>query len=116
MRITTTFINLDYLRLMADDDDEMILTMLGMLLEELPAEFEKIMALNREKNWEELRKVVHKMKSTLAFVGNEELTTANKEIERLLKEGTNLERVNCLIETMDRLLPLVEAELREISN
>lgn len=113
MRITTTFINLDYLRLMADGDEEMIQTMLGMLLEELPEEFEKIKMYYHEKNWEELRKVSHKMKSTLAFVGNEELTAANKDIERIVKEETDFDQIKNLIKIMDSVMPQVVQDLQE---
>jgi HPt (histidine-containing phosphotransfer) domain-containing protein len=115
MRTGTAFINLDYLRLMADGDEEMIQTMLGMLLEELPEEFEKIKFSYQEKNWEELRKVGHKMKSTLAFVGNDELTTANKEIERLVKEELELDRIQHLIEIMDNIMPNVLQDLHEMA-
>ncbi len=116
MKIDTTYLNLDYLRLMADDDEDTIQTMLGMLLEELPEEFEKIKTCYLEKNWSELHSVSHKMKSTLAFVGNEELTAANKEIERLAKEGTDLERIEELLAAMDDVMPLVMEELQGISS
>jgi len=115
MRNTTTFINLDYLRLMADNDEEMIQTMLGMLVEELPEELEKINTFFQEKNWDELHKVSHKMKSTLAFVGNDDLTAANKEIERLAKEETGPERIGELIGVLHNLAPLVLEELREMA-
>ncbi len=114
MRIVTTYTNLEYLRLMADGDEEMIQTMLGMLLEELPEEFGKIKTTFQEKDWEELKKVSHKMKSTLAFVGNEELTAANKEMERILKEESDFARIGDLIKNMDSVMPLVIQEINEI--
>jgi HPt (histidine-containing phosphotransfer) domain-containing protein len=109
-------INLDYLRLMADNDDEMVQTMLAMLLEELPAEMAKLEALCGAENWEDLTKVSHKMKSTLAFVGNETMTQANKELERLTKYKIDLHLVTGLVSSLLAHLPAVMAALeKEVS-
>ncbi len=106
---TTTIncINLDYLRLMADNDEEMVQTMLAMLLEELPEEMEKISALCETEDWDELTRVSHKMKSTLAFVGNDDMTNANKDLERVTKYKTDLQLAPCLVETLNAQLPAV---------
>ena len=104
---TDTCINLDYLRLMADNDDEMIQTMLGMLLEELPEEIGLIRELCQTEDWGELTRVSHKMKSTLAFVGNDAMTNANKELERTTKYNTDLHLVPSLVATLNAHLPKV---------
>lgn len=106
-------INLDYLRLMADNDDEMIQTMLTMLLEELPAEMAKLEELCAVENWDDLTKVSHKMKSTLAFVGNDTMTHANKELERLTKYKTDLHLAPGLVSTLLSHLPAVMAALEK---
>ena len=110
---TATFINLDYLRLMADNDDEMIQTMLGMLLEELPEEMGKIQELFQTKNWDELTRVSHKMKSTLAFVGNDSMTNANKELERITKYKTDLHLAASLVAIIYGQLPQVMQALEK---
>ncbi|MBI1226119.1 MAG: hypothetical protein GC192_12865 [Bacteroidetes bacterium] len=112
---STTHINLDYLRLMADNDDEMIQTMLAMLLEELPEEMGKIQELCQAENWDELTRVSHKMKSTLAFVGNDDMTNANKELERITKYKTDIQLAPSLVDTLNANLPQVlEALKREV--
>ncbi len=111
MTTTTTYINLDYLRLMADGDAEMEEVMLGMLLTELPSEFEKMEKLCAAREWEELSRVSHKMKSTLAFVGNDEMTMANKSIEMATKNNENLEDVPGLISKIGHLMHPVLEEL-----
>ncbi len=114
--ISTTCINLDYLRLMADNDEEMIQTMLAMLLEELPDEMGKIRVLAAEKNWDELTRISHKMKSTLAFVGNDAMTAANKDLERITKYKTDLHLASSLVEALDQHLPAVmEALEKEVT-
>jgi len=106
-KINTNTINLDYLRLMADNDEEMIQTMLAMLLEELPEEVGRIKELCGMEKWDELTRVSHKMKSTLAFVGNDLMTTANKELERITKYKTDLSLAPGLVATLDSHLPAV---------
>ncbi len=104
---TATCINLDYLRTMADHDEDMIQTMLAMLLEELPGEMDKIRKLAATEDWDELTRVSHKMKSTLAFVGNEAMNTANKELERITKYKTDLHQAPSLVFTLEEHLPQV---------
>jgi HPt (histidine-containing phosphotransfer) domain-containing protein len=111
MTTTATYINLDYLRLMSDGDADMEKVMLDMLLIELPTEFEKMKNLCVAQEWEELSRVSHKMKSTLAFVGNDEMTEANKAIESFTKNNENLEDVAGHIATMERFMQPVMQEL-----
>ena len=49
------------------------------------------------KNWTELKSVSHKMKSTLAFVGNDELTDTNMEIEKIAMENSDVNKLPALI-------------------
>ena len=98
---------------MADNDDEMIQIMLTMLLEELPEEMSRIGALARDKNWDELTRVSHKMKSTLAFVGNEPMNNANKDLERITRYHTDLNLVPNLVSTLESHLPSVLLALQK---
>ena len=61
---TYQFLNLDYLNMMSDGDDDMKATMIEMLVEEIPEEMEKMKELYTATDWNELREVSHKMKST----------------------------------------------------
>ncbi len=106
------YINLDYLELMSDGDPDMKKTMLEMLMEELPAEFSKMRNLTDSNNWEELGSVSHKMKSTLAFVGNNEMTTSNKELELLAKNASEVNRISELLKILETNLEKVIIELK----
>ncbi len=107
------YINLDYLDMMSDGDDSMKKTMLEMLLEELPLEFGKMTELLEQKNWETLSSVSHKMKSTLSFVGNEEMNNANQQIEHVAKSDPSSESLKGLINLLEELCPKVISELEE---
>ncbi len=85
------YINLSYLELMSDGDAQMKNILLDMLLTEPVGEFEKMQSLSAQKNWEELKQVSHKMKSTLPYIGFEELTETNKRIDKTLWERENSE-------------------------
>lgn len=105
-------INLDYLEMMSDGDDSMKKIMLEMLIEELPMEIEKMEVLCQEANWPEVSSVSHKLKSTLAFVGNEEMTEKNKKIELYSKESENIEEIPTLINSLKTLYPPALLEIK----
>jgi len=84
-------IDLSYLELMSDGDVQMKSILLDMLLTEPVGEFEKMQALTAQKNWDELKQVSHKMKSTLPYIGFEELSETNKRIDKMLWERENAE-------------------------
>ncbi len=107
----TTCINLEYLELMSDGDADMKKTMLLMLLEELPEEIQKLHDAYSAQDWIELRSVSHKLKSTLSFVGNTEMTEANKKIEQYAYQHTNLDTIPSLIAVLDELYPDVAQAL-----
>ena len=106
------FIDLSYLDLMADGDDEMKQTMIEMLLEEIPEEMEKMKTLQEAGNWKELREVSHKMKSTLSFIGNSIMTEANKRIEDIAKSEERLEELPNLLGILLEIYPSTLEELR----
>jgi len=108
------FINLDYLDLMSDGDEDMKQTMIEMLLEEIPEEMEQMRVLNAEGNWKELREVSHKMKSTLSFVGNKEMTAANQQVEDIAKVGEGTEALPALLATLFDIYPKALEELKAI--
>lgn len=106
------YINLDYLNLMTDGDDDMKKVMIDMLFEELPEEIEKMDALQQSGNYEELKAVSHKMKSTLSFIGNDEMTEANKKIETITKDGGDVSQLSSLMQIIKENQPKVVIELR----
>lgn len=109
-----SYINLDYLELMSDGDVDMKKVMLEMLLEELPVEVQKLADLSEAKDMDNLSAVSHKLKSTLAFVGNEILDHTNKAIEKIAKgEGENPLELTSMTSNMSKYCELVLRELRQ---
>ena len=107
------FINLEYMEMMSDGDESMKKVMLEMLIAELPEELQKMSTHVADANWEELSSVSHKMKSTLAFVGNDSMTNANKEIELSTKSNSDITKIPALMEVLEKVSPSVLEELRK---
>lgn len=105
------YINLEYMEMMSDGDDSMKKIMLEMLLDELPQEINKLESLCQEGNWKEVGAISHKLKSTLAFVGNDEMTDANKNIEQLAKENEGSKQIPDLVQKLKVLFPNTISEL-----
>ena len=77
-------IDLSYLELMSDGDADMKGILLDMLLTEPSSEFKKMQELAAGQDWDELKQVSHKMKSTLPYIGFGELSETNKKIDKTL--------------------------------
>ncbi len=108
------FINLEYMDMMSDGDDSMKKIMLEMLLTELPEELEKMTNCVSTASWDEMCSISHKMKSTLAFVGNNSMTTANRDIESMTKDGApNVSAISTNMDTLNKLCPNVIEELKK---
>ena len=121
MQTVMNLINLDYLKLMSDGDADMEQTMLEMLMDELPNEFEKMKELHMSKDWQALTKVSHKMKSTLAFIGNDDMTSANLTIEKLTKQENELNgedelTIGAMMKRFDDRLSPVMTELKQVAS
>lgn len=114
------YINLDYVELMTDGDNDMKATMLEMLLTELPTELGKMRVHYQEQEWEELFKAAHKMKSTLSFVGNDDMTRANRCVEHCAKHIENLEEIEEHLSLLESTYPKavleIEAAIRAANN
>jgi len=107
-------INLDYLDLMSDGDDDMKKVMIEMLLEEVPAEVNKMKEVHQNGDWNQLKEVSHKLKSTLAFLGNPTMTTSNERVETIAKTESDLEELPDLLEAITSTYPLVLEELKSV--
>lgn len=108
------YIDLAYLDLMSDGDLDMKRMMLELLFEEPKEEIQKMKRLCTASDWEELSKVSHKMKSTLAFVGNETLTQTNKQVEQAAKTQTDLDQLPGWLDTIEDLFGKALIELKAV--
>ncbi|HRS37908.1 MAG: response regulator [Bacteroidota bacterium] len=79
-------INLTYLKSIADGNDGFIIEMIEMFLNKTPEALEKMEACFREKNWEELRQIAHRIKPSFGYVGLATTQQMLAEIEKLSED------------------------------
>ncbi|MCB0571113.1 MAG: Hpt domain-containing protein [Phaeodactylibacter sp.] len=110
------YIDLSYLGIIAGEDAETRKQLLALLIEDLEEQLPALGQLFRQQDWPALFSVSHHLKSTFAFAGNEGMTSANRLIERHLREapdGPQQDFIAAQVEAMESLLPQVLAELRQ---
>ena len=107
------YITLEYLETITGGDVETRKTILNMLLDDLETLCPKLSLFTEAENWEEVEKIAHKLKSSLAFAGNENLTSSNEIILENLRLKRDLEALPIEAAKMETLLPLVIVEIKE---
>lgn len=108
------YISLDYLDKMSGGDRDTQKLLLDMLLKELPGAVLEMKQLFTAQNWGGLKNASHKMKSTLAFVGNAKMTLANKKILETLTSTGKGNTLTKEIKTLVDLAPKVIKELKKV--
>jgi HPt (histidine-containing phosphotransfer) domain-containing protein len=112
--MTYKHINLDYLDTMTGGDEEMKGEMLSMLILEIPDEMAKMEAATAAADWEEVFQISHKFKTTLSFIGNEEMITTNKTVEYCSRHRVDVAEITAMVGQLSAKMPLILDELKQI--
>lgn len=111
-------IDLSYLNVMTADDASLKAKMLQIMLDETPGEIELLEKHFETANWDGLRAVAHKMKSSVEFMGLKETLETLKSIELSAKERTGLDllepKINTVILSCRSALTGLQEELDKI--
>lgn len=107
------YITLEYLETITGGDVETRKTILNMLLGDLETLCPKLSLFAEAKNWEEVEKIAHKLKSSLAFAGNENLTRSNEIILENSRLKQDVETLPIEVAKMEAIMPLIIAEIKE---
>lgn len=79
------YISLEYLDTMTGGDRDLRLSLLKLIQEELKKAIPDMRTHLLRSDWERMHATAHKLKSTLAFVGNRHMTKANEHILHALE-------------------------------
>lgn len=113
-------INLDYFNTVTEEDNELRIKMLRIMLDETPIELQKLQQYFFESNWEGVRAIAHKMKSTMQFIGLPDTLQLVKQIENNAREGKYLDTINESIKNVvleaNSAMKQLEIELERISS
>lgn len=86
-------LNLDFMDSLAGDNDTLKKKLLDLVLEETPEELVTLKAAIETKDWDRVRSVAHKMKSTFSYLGLKKILEVIKTIEIEAKEKTDTELI-----------------------
>ncbi|HRK29142.1 MAG TPA: response regulator [Chitinophagales bacterium] len=82
-----TLTNLDYLKSLSGDDEDTLLLMLETIVADLPNEIATLKKHGAAHNWQELKAIAHKLKSTCAYMGMDTMRELAKSIENQIWEN-----------------------------
>ena len=106
------FIDLSYLNVVAGDDLKTRATLLDLVAKEILDIIPQLSALYSGKAWGAIKDHVHRMRTTLTFAGNADMSTANSQIWKALVEMEAPESIGSMIHTLEANYQQVARELQ----
>jgi HPt (histidine-containing phosphotransfer) domain-containing protein len=103
--------DLEYLKTMSGGDSKFILEMIGLFREQIDEYRELMPALLRNKEYNDLAKLAHKAKSSVAVMGMSHVADLLKELEILASEEKKVERYENMV---DEFLEQSQLAIKEL--
>lgn len=85
-------INLKYLNEMSEGSDDLKRELINMFIKQVPIFNDQLDTLYKNGDFVSLGKLAHKIKSSVAMMGINELTVDMKALENLTKEGKDVDK------------------------
>ncbi len=104
--------DLKYLQQMTGNDSAIMKEMIDSFLLQLTEMRSEFKLLIDSKNWLELSRLAHKIKSSALVMGVEPMSNEMKELELLAKEAKNTEKYPEYMERFNALTEMAEVELK----
>lgn len=106
------FIDLNYLNLVAGDDLQTRATLLDLVAKEILDVIPQLSVLYARQAWGEIKDHVHRIKTTLAFAGNADMSAANNQIWKALVAMEAPEAISPMIHVLEENYQQVARELQ----
>ncbi|SHJ32043.1 HPt (histidine-containing phosphotransfer) domain-containing protein [Arenibacter nanhaiticus] len=100
--------NLDKINELAEGDNDFIMAVVGVFLEEVPQDLAELEVALRQKNFESVYKLAHKIKPNVDLLGMEDTRKIALNIETLGKKGKSEEA------EITRLVPLLKEDINQV--
>lgn len=107
-------VNLDYLNEMSEGSDDLIRDLINMFIKQVPVFSEQLDSYYKSGDYLSLGKLAHKIKSSVAMMGINELTVDMKTLERIAKEGKEKEKYPVFISKFNTISNEAIVELNRI--
>jgi PAS domain S-box-containing protein len=110
-KIPSRYTNLSFLREMSDDNDSFIKDFIVLFLHNAPESIKMLQVHLKNKEWEAMRMLAHKIKPSFNYLGLKELYSAAATIEDYAKQGINLDEISALVEKIVNVCTIAFKEL-----
>ena len=105
--------SLDKINEMAEGDQDFINSVISVFLEEVPEDLEALEIALKEKNYDQVYKLAHKIKPNVDLLGMEQCRANALAIETLGKTGAGLEEIKEKFPILKKDITQVVAELHK---
>lgn len=105
--------DLSMVEAIAGGDSSFISKMLQLFVDTAPGTIRELKSLCEKKQWQEMSKVAHKLKSTIDSMGIESLKQTIRDIEASGKTGTNIEAVPAMVRSVTEVMDSVMTEIKK---
>lgn len=110
----------DHLLEVSGGDRDFVCGLLEMFLEQVRKDIDNVRSLTEEKNWEELKFVAHRLRSSAGSVGANRIAATCSELETYIKSSGGIEKdvylyVENFLNTTVAELAEIEAELNKLT-
>ncbi|MBN1987957.1 MAG: Hpt domain-containing protein [Bacteroidales bacterium] len=109
-------IDLNYLKEMSEGSNELMVELISMFLKQVPLFQEQLKMLHETKEFITLGKLAHKIKSSVAMMGMNELATDMKTLEDIAKREVEIEKYAVLINKFNTVSTEAVTELTQVLN
>ncbi|NQX91298.1 MAG: Hpt domain-containing protein [Flavobacteriales bacterium] len=106
-------IDLTHLNNLSKGNDAFLKEILSVYLENYPKDLEGLKEAYAKDEWGKVRYYAHKMKSTCYTIGYIEGYSNYQEIEKIIKEGEERERIAEIIDSIETSTTSVEDKIQE---
>jgi CheY-like chemotaxis protein len=110
----TSVIDLEYLKTLSKGDEVFEKNMIRSFSIQMPEELNRLKSSILDKDYDQIGSIVHNMKSTLSFMGLNQLTPLLQQIEQECKKQNGITRINDNFTLISATCQLAILEAREL--
>ncbi len=107
----STYVHIKKISILCDHDQEFMKKTINKFLKNLAGDIDCMKQNLTQKDWEGIRVLAHKMKSSLELMGIKQIATDMKNIENISASKINLEALPALIKTASEKCDVAILEL-----
>jgi response regulator RpfG family c-di-GMP phosphodiesterase len=110
----TSVIDLEYLKILSKGDEIFEKNMIRSFSIQMPEELNRLKSSILDKDYKQIGTIAHNMKSTVSFMGLNQLTPLLQQIEQECKRQNGISRISDNFTLIDATCQLAIAEAREL--